>query len=55
MINGFPREKKKYSNDEAERIILTATMLTNKHVTLLTQGYNIKNVLSVLVAKIVTR
>ena len=27
-------ERKKDSNDEAERIILTAAMLTNKHVTL---------------------
>ena len=36
MISGFPREreKKKNSNDEAERIIVTAAMLTNKNVTL---------------------
>ena len=33
MINGFPREKKD-SNDETKRIIVTAAMLTNKHVTI---------------------
>ena len=30
----FSEGEKKYSNDEAERIIVTAAMLTNKHVTL---------------------
>ena len=30
----FSQREKKYSNDEAERIIVTAAMLTNKHVTL---------------------
>ena len=30
----FSERVKKYSNDEAERIIVTAAMLTNKHVTL---------------------
>ena len=33
MINGFPTEKKD-SNDGAVRMIVTAAMLTNKHVTL---------------------
>ena len=28
----FSERGKKYSNDETERIIVTATMLTNKHV-----------------------
>ena len=30
----FSQREKEYSNDEAERIIVTAAMLTNKHVTL---------------------
>ena len=32
MINGFPREKKDLL-DEAKRIIVTAAIITNKHVT----------------------
>ena len=30
----FSEREKKYSNNEAERIIVTAAMLTNKHITL---------------------
>ena len=45
----------KKDSKKAEQIIVTAAMLTKKRYIIIQIGYNIKNIPSALVAKMVTR
>ena len=55
IVNGkWLSERNKDSHGKAERIIVTAVMVTNKHVTLQNKKVAISKIVSVLVPNMVT-